>query len=344
MHTGLGSKEYRCTIAGHCRTQVFEFPRPNLLLDGGAPHHFVYDTSPTHACITADLVGYFENRITRSAHYAISPSFRYEIGRTAQEIKSQKQERTPVFVVIEEHTELVPAVPMVKGECGLVDEVLEENGKKVPLLVGGRERERFIYAQHSSDGEWPQLPLDTRLVNLILAAVRVGQQTSDPIAKYVDQNCFVTDDGQFVVMGQAPIFSARATLSPPRMDADAFESRAKEIEEAISAMTPDVMGPVAASAHMALLINAMYSDEHKDDEYKRLEYLRLWESLQETAKKLGYKGDKKLDNVALGGTKTFLELTDYRDDIAHWWTDTIDENFLSSVRSTINELIRRRYF
>ena len=74
----------------------------------------------------------------------------------------------------------------------------------------------------------------------------------------------------------------------------------------------------------------MYNDEHKDDEYKRLEYLRLWESLQETAKKLGYKGDKKLDNVAVGGTKTFLELTDYRDDIAHCWTDTIDENFLSS--------------
>ena len=172
------------------------------------PHHFVYDTSPTHACITADLIGYFENSVTRSTHYAISPSLRYEIGRTAQEVKSQKHERTPAFVVIEEDNELVPPVPMVKGECGLVDEVLEEDGKRVPLLVGGRAGERFIYAQHSSDGEWPQLPLDTRLVNLILAAVRVGQHTSDPIAKYVDQSCLITDGGQFVVMGESPVFWA----------------------------------------------------------------------------------------------------------------------------------------
>ena len=95
---------------------------------------------------------------------------------------------------------------------------------------------------------------------------------------------------------------------------------------------------------MALLVDAMYSEEHKGDAEKLLEFLRLWQSVEETAKKLGYQGNVRQDDVVVDGTKTLRELNDYRDDIAHWWTETIDENFLSNLKSTINELIRRRYF
>lgn len=88
MYTGGGGEEYSCTIAEYCRTRVFEFPRIDLRLEGGEPHHFLYDTPPTHACVTADLIGYFENGMTRSTHYAISPSLRYEISQTVEKIKS----------------------------------------------------------------------------------------------------------------------------------------------------------------------------------------------------------------------------------------------------------------
>ena len=96
---------------------------------------------------------------------------------------------------------------------------------------------------------------------------------------------------------------------------------------------------------MTLLINSMYSDDHKDDSYRRLQYLRLWQSLAESGKTcLGYKGSIREDDYVVAGQKTLRELTKYRDDIAHLWTDTIDENFLADLRRTINELIRRRYF
>ena len=96
---------------------------------------------------------------------------------------------------------------------------------------------------------------------------------------------------------------------------------------------------------MALLVNAMYSDEHKDDSYRRLHYLQLWQALSEAGRPyLNYKGDLTKDNNIVAGKKTLRELTDYRDDIAHWWTDTIDENFLADLRRTINELMRQRYF
>ena len=337
MYTGAGGEEHRSRIAGHCRTRVFEFPRIDLRLDGDEPHHFIYDTAPTHACVTADLIGYFENSMTPNTHYAISPSLRHEVSRTAEKIKSQKGEHVPVFLVIEEHNELVP-VDMINGECSITDEVFVRDGKRVPALVGGREGERFITAWPTSDGAWPQPPSNHTLVNLILAAVRVAQQTSDPISKYIDHSCFVTEDGQFVVMMPPARISLRATTSLP-MDAGAFKSNAAEIRQAITAMVPDLAIP-----HMTLLVNSMYSDEHKDDAYKRLEYLRLWQSLEETAKKLGYGGQVKRDNVIVGGKRTLRELNDYRNDISHWWTDTLDENFLADLKSTINELIGRKYF
>ena len=158
-----------------------------------------------------------------------------------------------------------------------------------------------------------------------------------PIRKYLDQNGLVTDDGRFVEMIR-PTMSARGSTATP-MDTTAYRDRVSEISRAIAAIQQDIGAP-----HMALLVNSMYSDEYKDDAYRRLQYLGLWQSLVDAGRKyLGYPGNIRYDNVVVAGTKTLLELTEYRGDIAHWWTDAIDENFLADLQRTINELIRRRY-
>ena len=173
---------------------------------------------------------------------------------------------------------------------------------------------------------------------MILAGVRVGQQTADPIRKYVEQDCLVTDDGRFVVM-MRPTMSARASTSAP-MGSAAFRDRVAEIERGIAALEQDITAP-----HMALLVNSMYRDDYKDDTYQRLHYLQLWQSLSEAGRKyLGYQGNIREDKVVVAGNRTLEELKDYRDDIAHWWTDTIDENFLANLYRTLNELVHRKYF
>ena len=174
---------------------------------------------------------------------------------------------------------------------------------------------------------------------MVLAGVRAGQQTPNPIHKHLDQNGLVTDDGRFVGM-QRLRMSARVSTATP-MDSTAYRYRASEIRRAIVAMEQDISAP-----HMTLLVNSMYRDEYKDDAYQRLQYLQLWQSLAEAGRKyLGYQGKSiKYDNIAVAGKKTLLELTEYRDDIAHWWTDTINESFLGDLQRTVNELIRRKYF
>ena len=59
---------------------------------------------------------------------------------------------------------------------------------------------------------------------------------------------------------------------------------------------------------------------------------------------LGYQGDIKTDQKIIAGSKTLLELTEYRHDIAHGWTTTMDENYLANLQQTINELVRRKYY
>ena len=336
MYTGMDGREFHCTISGHCRTQIYEFPRIDFRPNGEETHQSIYHSPSVQAGVTSNLVGYFANA-TRGGHYDISRCLQHEVGETDKRIRSQQKGRVPVYLVIEENNELIP-VEMIKGECSISDEIRVRDGEKAPVLVGGRENEEFLTAWATVDGAWPTIPNNQQLVNLILAGVRVAQQTPDPIRKYVDQSCLVTDDGRFVVM-MRPTMSGRLETATV-MDSKPLRSRGVEIRKAVAAMEPEIATP-----HMALLINSMYSDEHKDDSYQRLDYLRLWQSLDEAGKKcLSYEGNVRTDDEVVAGKKTLRELTEYRNAIAHWWTDTLDENFLADLRRTINELIRRKYF
>ena len=310
MYSGLGGREFRCTISGYCHTQIFELPESGFHPDGDEPHEEIYSGPSMQACVTSNLVDYFLNS-TYSKHYTISPSLRHVVGETDTKVKSQQNGRLPVFLVIDSFDQLTPVV-MIKGECTISDEVVERNGEKTPMLVGGREGEQFITACATVHGVWPELPNNQLFVTTILAAVRAGQQTSDPIRKYVDQNCLVTDDGRYVNMTRLTM-SARLSIARP-MDITGYRDRVSEIRSAITAMTQDIGTP-----HMELLFRSMYNDECKGDSYQRLQYLRLWESLADAGPRyLNCSRDKiKYDEEVVGGRKTLRELTAYRGDIAH---------------------------
>ena len=337
MYEAGGGKEFHCTITAYRRTRIFEFPRVDFGPTDDSIHHEIYSSPSIRAHVSTNLFDYFESS-TVSNHYAISPSLRHNIREAAEKIEAQNNDRTPVFLVIEEFNDLNPIL-MVNGECSISDEVMVLDAKSIPMMIGGKEGEQFITAWATVDGTWPSLPNNQQFVNMILAGVRVGQQTPDPIRKHLDQEGLVADEGRFVVIMQ-PTMSARLSTAT-RMDAKDLGDRASEIRTGITAMEQEISVP-----HVALMVNSMYRDEHKDDAYQRLHYLQLWQSLTEVGLKvLGYQGKSiRYDKKVISGNKTLLELTEYRNDIAHWWTDTMDENYLSDLQRTVNELIHRKYF
>lgn len=264
MYSGMaGSSEIHCTISGHCRTRVFEFPGISFHPDGEEPHHNIYKSTSVNACLVSNLPHYFENAAV-SKHYTLSPCLRHAVTETDTKVRSQQKNNVPVFVVVEESNELTP-IAMTKGECNISDEVAVRNGQMEPVLVGGRKDKKFITAWATVDGAWPALPDNEHTMSIILAGVRVAQRTPEPIRKYVDQSCLVTDDCRFVEM-MRPTMSARMQTATT-MNSKAYGGRAFEIKNAIAALELDIRTP-----HMALLVKSMYRDEYKDDPYERLQY------------------------------------------------------------------------
>ena len=336
MYAGMGGREFCCTISGYCRTQIFEFPGIDFRPNGDEPHHTIYASPSVQACVASNLVDYFV-KSTSSKHYAISPSLRQAVSETEEKIKSQQKSRVPVFLVIEEFNQLTP-VEMVKGECSISDEIAVLDGEKVPILIGGREGEEFITAWATVDGAWPKLPNNQQLVNMILAGVRVGQQTADPIRKYVDQNCLVTDDDRFVVIMRPTI-----VCEIEHSDADGYHCVQRQGIGDRQSYCCYGTGHWC-SAHGA----ANQLDVQRRVQGRCLPAPPVLAVVAIVGRggtdMSGYQGSIRDDNVVVAGKKTLRELTEYRDDIAHWWTDTIDENFLADLQRTINELIRRKYF
>ena len=128
---GLGGEPYPCTIDGHCRTQIFEFPGIDFHPDGDEPHHRIFESTSVQAHLTISLVDYFMSS-TSSIHFAISPCLRYCAEELEEKTKSQ-QKSIPVFLVVEEINQLTP-VAMHNGECTKSDEVAIRDGEKHPVL------------------------------------------------------------------------------------------------------------------------------------------------------------------------------------------------------------------
>ena len=325
-----------CTVDRHCRTRIFHFPRARPTEP--VSHHTIYRSPVVHATLVCDLRTYFTQ--SSSPHYALSSPLRHEVAELVQKKQSQNEGINP-YLVIEEVHEFTP-LTLDRG-CASVDEIGYEDDQPVPLLNGACDDARFIIAFKTADGPWPDIPRDEQTINLILATTRASQDTSDEIPKHIDQSCLITDDDQFVCPMSAGFGSARLDVVRP-LDAAAFRHIADQLGAAVSRMKSDL-----TSEHIELLVNALYWDDYKDDDFRRLHYLSLWQSLSESRKKLGYtppdpKTDLGNDPTVVAGSLSLAALTSYRDDIAHCWTGNIDGNYLAGVYRTLNELIRRKYF
>ncbi len=328
-------KKIACTVSRHCRTRIFDFPRSRLTEP--VPHYPIYRSNSVRASLVCDLCTYFEQ--SESPHYGMSSPLRHDVAELIQNKTSKASDINP-YLVVEELHNLHPTV-LDRG-CASVDEVGYKDGQTIPLLTGGRTNARFLVAIETSDGPWPDIPSNEHTVNMILAATRASQDAHDEIRKHIDQSCLVTDDDRFICPMSTGFGSARAEVVRP-LDASAFRETAANLHATISRMEADL-----ATEHMKLLVQALYWDDYKDDAFRRLHYLSLWQSLSESGRKLGYtppspKTKIAKDPTTIGGTLSLEALASYRDDIAHCWTGNIDGNCLANIYRTINELLRRKY-
>ena len=335
MYEASGGVLHPCTISRYCRTRIHEFPRVASRMNATVAYEPIYGKNDVRASLVQDLTSYFRSG-SESVHYSISPPLREEVDSVVREAKRKRNEGYPVFVVMEESAALVEPVRMERGECCIWDEVRVADGEASPRLIGGRPGERFVTAWATTDGEWPEIPDEELALNVVLGVVRAEQDTSEPIRKVLDMSCFVTEDDRYVST-QTSSVSMRLEAAPT-MDEDVFAEKAARLRDAIGKLEVDAQG-----ARIALLLKSMYVEDYADDAFRRLQYLRLWQSLCEAGRQLGYQGKIKYDHKIIAGSRTLAELRAHRDDIAHWWTDRSDEGYVTDLGATVNALLRAKY-
>ena len=194
MAASLGGTEVICTVEGHYRTFVFEFPGSQLTSEEPVAPQLIADCESLRAAVVSNLPAYFREGHSKFQHYGIDVSLRDGVDRVFRgEEERQTPPHRPLFVVIERY-ENVPATTFDKGECFVVDE--RRDGEE--LVEGGREGEKALQAVKTSNGAWPDFTPDMEGVNTVLAALKVEQGVTHHIEERYSCSCFVTDDGQAV--------------------------------------------------------------------------------------------------------------------------------------------------
>ena len=329
----LGGRSVECTITGYCRTFVFKFPGVYLVTEEPVDHQVICSHSGLKASIASDLPAYFEQEPSESLHYSIDVSLRASVRsiyeKAIEQSNQQPHSEVPLFVVIEEYLDVPPTV-LNSGECFMMDECIDGEA----MIKGGREGEKALVAEHTTDGSWPDFHADMSVVNVVLAAVKMEQNVTGHIEELYNGSCFVSSEKQAVYIRSATISASAETIS--RLEPPDLREKGGRIEAMLQRMMSDSK-PVASELFDSILL-----DKTKDDGYLRLWYLRLWQALEDAKKYLGYPQLMNIREV-IAGKRTPKELKEYRDAIAHWYTGKIDYAYLSDLQRTGMELLRGKY-
>ena len=339
----LGGKLAECTIVGHCRTSVFEFPASYLVAEEPVDHQIIYSQAGFKAAIVSHLPAYFEQKTAESRHYSIDVSLRAGIRSTYEKAIKNCNRRTdpvvPLFLVIEEYAEIPPTM-LNNGECFTIDEFHDG----VAMVEGGREGERAFVAIRTVDGSWPDFRANMHMANVVLVAVKVEQNFTGHMEKLYSTSCFASSTGQ-AVHPLSPRFGPVSAQALSRLEPPELEEKVGRLASTLQVMMED-SEPVAAE-----LFDSVLLDKTKDDNYLRLTYLRLWEALDDAIRSARFRdilrqmGCRQLWNtqVPIAGQKTPKDLYGHRKDIAHWNTGRADVSYLTALQKTALALLRKKY-
>lgn len=330
MARPLGGEATECTLTGHCRTFVFEFPRSELVAEEPIKPITIFANSDLRAAIVCDLLGYFEKKPDESFHFSIDVSLRTAVQNIYKKSRAQYERKNKeLFLVIEEYVEFTPTV-LSNEQCFTIDEV--RNGEA--MIEGGREGRNAILAVRALGCPWPEFQPEMYEVNVVLAAVKAVQNVTGHITQLCECSCFVNDNGEAVYVLDPTMSATGEVLS--RVATEELEARAARMRTMLQRMMSE-SEPVAEE-----LFDSIVLETTVDDGYLRLTYLRLWQAVEDAKKHLGHPGLLNEKQV-IGGNRAPSELKAYRNAIAHWYTGRIDHRYLSDLEYTAMALLRRKY-
>ena len=163
--------QVNCSARGHCRTNVFTFPKEGLFSEHQFAPRAILENASAKATVVTDLKEYFE-RQTRFRHYRICAFLRKRVDEVINESPAgDTANHFPIFIVLEQ--ESVSESPLDDGLC-YVNRQISANG---------RAEVRTFSAWNANGPAWSELAeSDTGFVNSVLAAVKAIQNETGTIS------------------------------------------------------------------------------------------------------------------------------------------------------------------
>ena len=251
-----------CSIRGHCRTNVFAFPKEGLFSERRLGPRVILENAISKATVITDLKEYFEQQ-TPFRHYRICASLQKKVDDAIGENAAGfTVNHFPIFVALEQENSCES--PLEDGLC-FVDRKTNANGRP----------QEVTYSVWNANGiEWTKLAeSDSRFVNTVLAAVKAIQDETGTIREVAEAACFYEESGRAVY----PI-SVTASASSE----ETSFLRATELEEKISRLAKLVnsieAGRGGARHAVPILVDALRLEDIDSDDYRRGWYLSLFEA------------------------------------------------------------------
>ena len=251
-----------CSIRGHCRTNVFAFPKEGLFSERRFGPRAILENEIAKATVVTDLKEYFEQQ-TQFRHYGICASLRKKVDDAMNESATGgTANHLPIFIAVEQ--ESAAESPLDDGLC-YVNPQTSENG---------HVEERTYSVWNANGPAWSKLAeSDTGFVNSVLAAVKAIQDETGTIREVVEASCFYEQSGRAVY----PI-SVRASVSAE----ETSFLRVAEFEEKVSRLGKLVHSiDTERGAHrdeVRILVDALRLEDIESDDYRRGWYLSLLEA------------------------------------------------------------------
>ena len=258
------AKARDCVIRGHCRTQMFAFPKGDLKAAKHMQPGVIFERSGEKATVVSDLRAYFEEE-SPFRHFAIDCSLSAGVDEViAKRGKRVDADRFPLFLVLERETPCETI--MDEGTCFVVDQ-----GR----VVGGQRGNEAIIACRAATAPWPKVDDDSEFMNTVVAAVKIVQDVTEVIHEVAEVSCFYDENGQ-AVYPLSMLMSASGSVTSPLAEAE-VESRVTRAHELVEGFVVRLRDD---DERIANLVHALRLEQIDTDHYRRVWYLCLFEAIE----------------------------------------------------------------